>query len=46
MIDRVWSLKAFMEEHGFFIDVVSTRLPGTIICEDGHQIVARPLKKR
>lgn len=46
MIDRVWNLKAFMEEQDVFIDVISTREPGTIIYEDGHQIVAKPLRKR
>jgi hypothetical protein len=46
MIDRVWDLKAFMEEQDIFIDVISTREPGTILYEDGHQVVARPLRKR
>ena len=44
MIDRVWNLKSFMEEQDVFIDVLSTRSPGIIVYEDGHQIVARPEK--
>ena len=46
MIDRVWNLRAFMEELDIFIDVISTREPDTIVYEDGHQIAARPLWKR
>lgn len=41
MIDRVWDLKAFMEEQDVFIDVITSRNPGWIIYEDGHQVVAR-----
>lgn len=46
MIDRVWSLKAFLEEQDIFIDVVSTRSPGSIVYQDGHQVVAIPLHRR
>ena len=46
MIDKVWALKAFMEEQDVFIDVIITRMPGSVIYEDGHQIVAKPLKAR
>ena len=46
MISRVWSLKVFMEEQDIFIDVLSTRKPGAIVYEDGHQVVAIPLRKR
>lgn len=45
MIDRVWSLKAFMEEQDVFIDVITTRTPGIIIYEDGHQVVAKAWKR-
>ena len=46
MIDRVWSLKAFLEEKDIFIDVLTTRDPGIVIYEDGHQVVAKPRRKR
>ena len=42
IIDRVWNLKVFLEEQDIFIDVVTTREPGAVIYEDGHQIVAKP----
>lgn len=45
MIDRAWTLKAFMEEQDVFIDVITTRDPGIIIYEDGHQVVAKPKRK-
>lgn len=45
MIDRVWTLKAFMEELDVSIDVITTRDPGTVVYEDGHQVVARPMRK-
>jgi hypothetical protein len=45
MIDRVWTLKAFLEEQDIFIDVVSTRDPGAVVYEDGHQVVARPRRR-
>ncbi len=43
MIDRVWTLKAFMEAQDVFIDVLTTRKPGSVIYQDEHQIVATPL---
>ena len=46
MIDRVWSLKVFLEEQDVFIDVLSSRDPGIIVYEDGHQIVAKPTRKK
>lgn len=46
MIDRVWNLKTFLEEQDIFIDVISTRSTGSVIYEDGHQVVAIPLRKR
>lgn len=44
MLDRVWELAAFMEEHGIFIDLIRTIDPGTIYYEDGHQVVAKMKK--
>ena len=46
MIDRVWNLKAFLEEQDIFIDVISTRSPGCIVYQDVHQVVAEPLRRR
>ena len=45
MIDRVWILKAFLEEQNIFIDVITTRDPGIVVYEDGHQVVAKPRRK-
>ncbi|RYD32129.1 MAG: hypothetical protein EOP85_22055 [Verrucomicrobiaceae bacterium] len=42
MIPKVWDVKALLEEYDIFIDVVSTRTPGNVIYQDGHQIVAIP----
>jgi hypothetical protein len=46
MIDRVWNLKAFLEEQDVFIEVISTRNPGIVVYEDGHQLVAKPMRTR
>ena len=46
MIDRVWNLKAFLEEQDIFIDVITTRERGIVVYEDGHQIVAKPKRKK
>ncbi len=46
MIDRVWILKVFLEEKDIFIDVITTREPGIVVYEDGHQIVAKPKRKK
>jgi hypothetical protein len=45
MIQRVWDVKALMEEYDIFIDVLSSRDPGNIIYSDGHQVVAMPLRR-
>lgn len=41
-IDRIWSMKPYIEAYGFFIDVVTTDDPGTIIYIDNWQVVAKP----
>lgn len=46
MIESVWDVKALMEEYDVFIDVLSARDPGIIIYQDGHQVVARPHRRR
>lgn len=45
MISRVWDLAAFMDSYDIHIEAISTRSPGTVIYEDGHQIVAIPHKR-
>jgi hypothetical protein len=45
MIDRVWPLKVLLEEYDVFIEVTTTRDPGFLIYEDGHQVVADPRRK-
>ncbi|TLD70796.1 hypothetical protein FEM03_10835 [Phragmitibacter flavus] len=42
MIGRVWALKAFLEEHDIFIEVITTRDPRLVVYEYGLQVVARP----
>lgn len=42
MIDRVWAVKVLLEEYDIFIDLITTRSPGNVIYEDGHQVVAKP----
>ena len=45
MIGRVWDLKALMEDYDIFIDVMSSRAPGSIIYADDHQVVAIPYRR-
>ena len=44
-LKRIRSIKAILEEFGYYIDQVSTRDPGIIIYEDGFQVVAKPARK-
>ena len=39
---RIWAIKPFLENHGYWIDVVTSRNPGNLLYEDGWQIVATP----
>jgi hypothetical protein len=41
-ISRMWALKAILENHGYVVDVHKTESPGTILFEDGWQVVAKP----
>ena len=41
---KMWELKALLEFHGENIEVHKTWDPGTIIYEDGWQVVAKPRK--
>lgn len=41
-IQRMYRLKAALEECGVHVDVFTTRDPGEIIYRDAHQIVAEP----
>jgi hypothetical protein len=45
-IRKVRSIAALLEEKGIFVNMVTTRDPGTIIYEDGLQVVAKPHRKR
>lgn len=45
-IAYAWELAAFMEESDIFIDVIKTNSPGTVVYEDGNQIVAIPRRKK
>jgi len=35
-----------MEQADIFIDIIKTTSPGSVIYEDGHQIVAIPYRKK
>jgi len=39
---RIWTIKAYVEAYGYWIDVRKTRAPGQIIYEDGWQVAAKP----
>lgn len=41
-INRMWQLKAMIENHGFNIEVIKTDRPGYVVYEDEHQVVAEP----
>lgn len=41
-INKMWELKAVIENHGFNIRVLKTEKPGYVIYEDEHQVVAEP----
>jgi hypothetical protein len=41
-ISRMWALKAILENHGYMVDVLKTESPGSILFEDGWQVVAKP----
>jgi len=45
-IERVRSIAALLEEKGVRVRMLTTRNPGTVIYEDGHQIAAKPHRKR
>ena len=44
-IDRMWAIKAILEEFGYFIDVLKSDDPGNVIYEDGWQLVAKPHRR-
>jgi hypothetical protein len=41
-IDRMWELKQILDDHGLHVEVLKTRMPGTIVYEDGWQVIAIP----
>ena len=41
-INKMWELKAVIENHGFDIAVLKTDKPGYIVYEDEFQVVAEP----
>lgn len=41
-INKMWELKAVLENHGFNIEVLKTERPGYVVYEDEYQIVAEP----
>ena len=46
MISKVWDIVSFLQENGIHIEVLKTDNPGTIIYSDGHQVVAKPKRKK
>jgi hypothetical protein len=41
-INKMWQLKAVIENHGFNIKVLTTDRPGYVVYEDEYQVVAEP----
>ena len=41
-LQHMWNLVYILRDHGLHVDVIKTDDPGTIIYEDGWQIVAKP----
>ena len=44
-LERIWSIKAILEDFGYPIDLIKTDKPGGLIYEDGWQIVAKPRRR-
>lgn len=44
-LERIWAIKAVLEEFGYPIDLVKTTTPGQVIYEDEWQIIAKPFRK-
>jgi hypothetical protein len=44
-LQHIWPIKAVLEDHGFPIDVITTKLPGVVIYQDGWQIIAKPFRR-
>lgn len=43
-ISRMYDIKAILEAHGYFVDVIKTDNPGYIVYEDKYQITAEPFQ--
>lgn len=43
-ISRMYDLKAILEMHGIFVELIKTDKPGLIVYEDEHQVTAEPFK--
>ena len=41
-LDYAWDMIAVLREHGLHIEMIKTKDPGTILYEDGWQVVAKP----
>ena len=44
-VSRIWDLVAFLEEHGYHVELIKTRRPGRICYEDHHQVAATPYRR-
>jgi hypothetical protein len=42
MVRKLWELAALLEEHGVFVDFLSTNDPGVVVYRDQHQLAAIP----
>jgi len=45
-IEKVRSVVALLEQHGLHVQMLKTDDPGTVIYEDGWQVVAKPRRRR
>ena len=44
-LQRIWSMKAALQEFGYTIDLLKTIDPGRIIYEDDWQVAAKPKRR-
>ena len=45
-LKRIRGVKAILEEYGYIVEQITTTDPGTVIYEDGWQVVAIPQRRK
>jgi hypothetical protein len=44
LIKRIWDLVAFLEEHGYHVELIKAPRPGRVCYEDDYQAAATPFR--